>query len=44
MQESEVSEISGHKDFRSLSRYTRMKPKDLKEKVNNVVNLKKSIG
>ena len=44
MQESEVAEISGHKDFRSLSRYTRMKPKDLKEKVNNVINLKKSIG
>ena len=44
MQESEVAKISGHKDFRSLSRYVRMKPKDLKEKVNNVVNLKKSIG
>ncbi len=44
MQESEVAEISGHKDFRTLARYTRMKAKDLKEKVNNVVKLKKSIG
>jgi len=42
MQESEVAEISGHKDFRSLARYTRMKPEDLREKVNNVINLKKA--
>ena len=40
MQESEVAKISGHKDFRSLKRYLRMKPEDLLDKVNKVVNLK----
>ena len=40
MQESEVAEISGHKDFRSLKRYLRIKPEDLLEKVNKVVNIK----
>jgi integrase len=41
MSESEVAEISGHKDFRSLKRYLRIKPEDLLEKVNKVVNIKK---
>jgi len=40
MSESQVAKLSGHKDFRSLARYVRMKPEDLLEKVNNIVNLK----
>ena len=36
----EVSAISGHKDWSQLKRYTRIKPVDLLEKINNVVNLK----
>jgi integrase len=36
----EVSAISGHKDWSQLKRYTRIKPADLLEKINNVVNLK----
>jgi len=37
---AEVSAISGHKDWSQLKRYTRIKPEDLLEKINNVVNLK----
>ena len=37
---AEVSSISGHKDWSQLKRYTRIKPEDLLEKINNVVNLK----
>ena len=37
---AEVSAISGHKDWSQLKRYTRIKPADLLEKINNVVNLK----
>jgi len=37
---AEVSAVSGHKDWSQLKRYTRIKPKDLLEKINNVVNLK----
>jgi integrase len=37
---AEVSAISGHKDWSQLKRYTRIKPVDLLEKINNVVNLK----
>jgi len=37
---AEVSAISGHKDWSQLKRYTRIKPKDLLSKINNVVNLK----
>ena len=34
---AEVSSISGHKDWSQLKRYTRIKPRDLLEKINNVV-------
>ena len=37
----EVSVLSGHKDWKQLQRYTRIKPKDLSTKVQNI---KKSIG
>ena len=37
---SEVSFLSGHRDWSQLKRYTRIKPEDLLEKINNVVNLK----
>ena len=37
---AEVSAVSGHKDWSQLKRYTRIKPNDLLEKINNVVNLK----
>ena len=37
---AEVSAVSGHKDWSQLKRYTRIKPADLLEKINNVVNLK----
>ena len=37
---SEVSFLSGHKDWSQLKRYTRIKPEDLLEKINTVVNLK----
>ena len=36
----EVSAISGHKDWSQLKRYARIKPADLLDKINNVVNLK----
>ena len=37
----EVSVLSGHKDWKQLQRYTRIKPNDLSTKVQNI---KKSIG
>jgi len=37
---AEVSAISGHKDWSQLKRYTRIKPADLLQKINNVVSLK----
>lgn len=37
---AQVSFLSGHKDWSQLKRYTRIKPEDLLNKVNNVVNLK----
>jgi len=37
---AEVSAISGHKDWSQLKRYTRIKPQDLIQKINNVVGLK----
>ena len=37
---AEVSFLSGHKDWSQLKRYTRIKPEDLLDKVNNIVNLK----
>jgi integrase len=40
MQIEQVSFITGHRDWSQLKRYTRIKPEDLLEKVNNVVNLK----
>jgi len=36
MSESSVAAISGHKDFRSMKRYTRIKAQDLLEDVNNI--------
>ena len=36
---AEVSAVSGHKDWSQLKSYTRIKPEDLLEKINNVVNL-----
>ena len=36
---AEVSAVSGHKDWSQLKRYTRIKPEDLLEKINNIVNL-----
>ena len=37
---AQVSFLTGHKDWSQLKRYTRIKPEDLLEKVNNVVNIK----
>ena len=37
---AQVSFLSGHKDWSQLKRYTRIKPEDLLDKVNTVVNLK----
>jgi site-specific recombinase XerD len=37
---AEVASTSGHQDWSQLKRYTRIKPKDLLVKINNVVNLK----
>ncbi len=37
---TEVAAISNHQDWASLKRYSRIKPTDLLEKINNVVNLK----
>lgn len=36
---AEVSSISGHKDWSQLKRYTRIKPADLLEKINNVISI-----
>jgi site-specific recombinase XerD len=36
----EVSALSGHKDWSQLKRYTRIKPEDLLDKVNNIVAIK----
>jgi integrase len=36
MSEASVASISGHKDFRSMKRYTRIKAQDLIEDVNNI--------
>ena len=41
----EVAVLSGHKDWKMLKRYTRIKPEDLQDKVNNIVCISKnSIG
>ena len=37
---AQVSFLSGHKDWSQLKRYTRIKPEDLLDKINNVVSLK----
>jgi hypothetical protein len=36
MSESQVATISGHLDWRSLKRYSRIKAEDLIEKINDV--------
>ena len=36
---AEVSAVSGHKDWSQLKRYTRIKPSDLLDKINNVVSI-----
>ena len=38
---AEVSSISGHKSWSQLKRYTRIKPSDLLQKVNNISTMKK---
>ena len=40
MQIEQVAFLSGHKDWSQLKRYTRIKPEDLADKINNVVNIK----
>ena len=40
MSESSVAAISGHKDFRSMKRYTRIKAQDLVEDVNKIKVIK----
>ena len=37
---AQVSFLTGHRDWSQLKRYTRIKPEDLIDKVNNVVNFK----
>ncbi len=37
---AQVSFLSGHKNWSQLKKYTRIKPEDLLEKINNVVILK----
>ena len=37
---AQVSFLTGHKDWSQLKRYARIKPEDLQEKINNVVNFK----
>lgn len=39
MSESEVASISGHLDWRSLKRYSRIKPEHLLAKINNIKNI-----
>ena len=41
MSESAVAQLSGHKDFRSMKRYTRIKAQDLIEDVNKIKIIKK---
>jgi integrase len=36
---AEVAAITGHKTWAQLKRYTRIKPEDLLDKVNNIVKL-----
>ena len=38
---AEVSSISGHKSWSQLKRYTRIKPSDLLQKINNILTMKK---
>ena len=41
----EVASLSGHKDWKMLKRYTRIKPEDLQEKVNKIIWInKESLG
>jgi hypothetical protein len=40
MSEAAVAAISGHKDFRSMKRYTRIKAQDLVEDVNKIKVIK----
>ena len=37
----EVAALSGHKDWKMLKRYTRIKTEDLQDKVNNIVCISK---
>jgi len=37
---AQVSFLSGHRQWSQLKKYTRIKPEDLSEKINNVVNFK----
>ena len=37
---AEVSSLSGHKSWSELKRYSRIKPEDLLDKVNNIVSIK----
>ena len=38
----EVAVLSGHKDWKMLKRYTRIKPEDLQEKVNKIIWIEKT--
>ena len=40
---AEVSALSGHKSWSELKRYSRIKPEDLLEKVNNIVTISKKV-
>ena len=41
----ETAALSGHKDWKMLKRYTRIKPEDLQDKVNNIICIsKKDVG
>ncbi len=40
MSESAVAQISGHKDFRSMKRYTRIKAQDLVKDVNKISSIR----
>ena len=42
MSEASVAAISGHKDYRSMKRYTRIKAQDLIEDVNNITAIKEN--
>ena len=42
---AEVSALSGHKSWSELKRYSRIKPEDLQDKVNNIICIsKKDVG